>query len=291
MGVFHSAAIRVAQRSHAPYHLEKAISSDEWARVVIKGADERSHQSRHLLVLGGTLIGFSSQDEEALSPSLTGSLQKAFATATNMALERPSAVPLSDLCVALALNHAFLHLPERDRAILNYDRLLPLLMHTMLHSSDGLKTGCFLRGIDSEVHQVSARQFNWSSSSPTFHNIKAISSGPLVTSLGPLSRLIAHTIEHVRDTTLVAALVDDLAAFSTTLLAQWRRNKLSEVDQSEETEYLHEEARQRTIPVLWKLLRSTLFAVVIILRSAIGRVLGDGILASKTCQSSSPPQT
>jgi hypothetical protein len=74
--------------------------------------------------------------------------------------------------------------------------------------------------------------------------------------------------------------MDDLELFARTLHLQWRQNKLSEIDSSEEKLFLDQVTLERTTPELWKLLRSTIFAVVIVLRSVIGRMLGDGSLAN-----------
>lgn len=98
--------------------------------------------------------------------------------------------------------------------------------------------------------------------------------------MGPLSRLIAHSAESARTPWKIQNLTDDLTSFSRSLLTQWRQNKLSEIDASEELVFLDEEAREQTLPTLWKLLRSALFAVTIVLRGVLGRLLGDGVLAA-----------
>lgn len=91
---------------------------------------------------------------------------------------------------------------------------------------------------------------------------------------------MGYSVEQAKQSRLVAATIDDLEAFAKTLLVQWRQNKLSEIDRSEENIFMDRETLEETVPQLWKLLRSTMFAVVIILRSAIGRMLGDGTLAN-----------
>jgi len=67
------------------------------------------------------------------------------------------------------------------------------------------------------------------------------------------------------------------------VLTQWRQNKLSEIDVSEEAEYLASEATEGTLPQLWKLLKSALFGTVIVLRAVVGRILNDPVLAADTC--------
>jgi hypothetical protein len=98
--------------------------------------------------------------------------------------------------------------------------------------------------------------------------------------MGPLSRLMAHSVENVRDPWLIQTMVDDLASFARALTTQWRQNKLSEIDASEETVYLDDEALRSTLPVLWKLLKAALFATTIVLRGVLGRILSDVILAA-----------
>src|ERR1700761_671006 len=108
----------------------------------------------------------------------------------------------------------------------------------------------------------------------------ALLNRPLVTSLGPLSRLISHTVENVKNPGLVQTMVTDLTGFCKALIAQWRQNRLSSVDLQEEASALAEETQRVTAPQLWKLLRSCLFSLTIVFRGAVGRLLGDRILAS-----------
>lgn len=103
---------------------------------------------------------------------------------------------------------------------------------------------------------------------------------PLVSSMGPLSRLIAHAVENIRDPWLIQTMMDDLASFARALTTQWRQIKFSEIDPAEESTYLQEEALHKTLPLLWRLLKSALFATTIILRGVFNRTLRDGALAA-----------
>ena len=114
----------------------------------------------------------------------------------------------------------------------------------------------------------------------SFQHVSDMSSRPLVSAMGPLSRLIAHAAENVKDPWLIQTMIDDLEAFAKTLAAQWRHNKISEVDASEESIFFEEIALTKTIPLLWRMLRSALFATAIVLRGVMGRVLNDGRLAA-----------
>lgn len=291
MSIFHSAAIRCYERDHADRvnegaptavrpHVETHLPLNEWIIAVVKGADEHSLRSHHLLVLGGLMIGLSTKDEEFISSHLGMTLQTAFVNATNLALlNTPASDRSTQATIALALNHAFIHLSDMERSKIDYDRLLPGLMNSTFHSQDGLRSGYFLGAADAELHQVSSDQFNWPATAGSYRQIETILQSPLVSSLGPLSRLIAHTIENVQGSWLVLSAVEDLADFCRTINIQWRQNKLSEIDTSEEAIFLHDEARKTTVPTLWRLLRASLFAIVIILRSAVGRVVGDPSLA------------
>lgn len=258
---------------------EPHIPVAEWVHAVISGLDERSPRHRHLLVLCGLLVGFGSKESDILPSSLWRTIQSAFVKAANLALTDQGNGEAADLDIVLAMNHSFPHLSEFERGTLNYDAVLPMVMHAVLHSNEGLKSGLFLNAVDGDVVQVSSKQFGWSASSPSFYQIQKMSGSPLLSSLGPLSRLAAHTVEQVKDSWFVSSLVDDLAEFARSMHEQWRRNKLSEVDVAEEMAFLNEEARTRTLSVLWKMMRSVLFSVVIILRSAVGRVLADRTLA------------
>ncbi|KAJ8608829.1 hypothetical protein MRB53_039415 [Persea americana] len=104
-------------------------------------------------------------------------------------------------------------------------------------------------------------------------------SKPLIATMGPLSRLIAHCIENVSDVWLVQSLVDDLKAFSHALAMKWRDTLLSSLDRVGESRRIDDESMAKTIPQLWKLLRSVLFASTILLRAVLGRVLNDSRLA------------
>lgn len=292
MSLFHSAAIKchereVADRHDHPLplaarpHLESHLPLDQWITAVIKGADEHSSPANHALTIGGLMVGLASRHHDFMTTNLGLILRTAFVKAVNLALLETQ--PEDDLAhgsVVLPLNHAFTHLSDLDRAALDYDRLLPVLMSTTLHSSNGLRSAYFLGAADAELQQVSSQQFNWPSDSPSYQQVDSILKSPLISSLGPLSRLIAHTIDHVQDTWLVLSAVEDIADFSKRLGIQWRQNKLSEIDASEEAIFLYEEARTTTLPTLWRLLRSILFAIVIMLRSAVARVVGDVSLAA-----------
>jgi len=102
---------------------------------------------------------------------------------------------------------------------------------------------------------------------------------PLVSSMGPLSRLIAHSVENVKNPWIIQTMMDDLASFSRALTTQWRQIKFSDIEPAEEAAHLEEEALHRSTPQLWNLLKAALFATTIILRGVFTRTLGDRALA------------
>ena len=292
LSVFHSAAQALIRHERAlqdksadedftQVQLERTLPRDDWIKAVINGADDHSQRWRHLLILGGLLLGFGPVEDENLSRSMRSTLESALVTAVNLSLDETAGEDdLGHHCITLVLNHCFPSLADHERAQLNYDALLPVLVRNTLYSSEGLMSAYFLGAVDLDVKPMSKGQFHWPERSASSQQIQSLLSSPLLSSLGPLSRLIGHSVDNVVDPWLVSAAVEDLETFAKTLHLQWRQNKLSEIDASEENLYLDAETLGATTPQLWKLLRSTLFAVVIILRSAVGRVLGDATLAN-----------
>ncbi|KAK3711245.1 hypothetical protein LTR37_009839 [Vermiconidia calcicola] len=292
LSVFHSAAQALIRHEQAieeksadadfvQLQLERTLPKNDWVKAIISGADEHSPRWRHLLVLGGLLLGFGPPEKEGLSRSMRSTLETALVTAANLALaELVGEDDLGSHSITLVLNHCFPSLADHERAQLDFDILLPVLMRSVFHSTEGLRSAYFLGAIDFDVHANSRNQLQWPERSPSFQEVSTMLASPLLSSLGPLARLIGHSIEHVQQWWLVLAAIEDLEAFTKTLHVQWRQNKLAENDASEESTYLDKVTIEKTTPQLWKLLRSTLFAAVIILRSAIGRMLGDGALAN-----------
>jgi hypothetical protein len=178
------------------------------------------------------------------------------------------------------LNHTMGSLSEFHRAQLKYDLFLPLAVDATFFSREGLEHGYWLGMIDKDVRQTIGQKFTWSQKSQSFVKVKDMKSKVLLFSLGSLARLIAHAIEFTIDSSLVLGAMERLTEFSRNLLLSWRQNKLSEIDPAEENQYLDAEALQATRTALWPLLRDVMFALVIIERAALGKVLVDPALAS-----------
>ena len=228
-------------------------------------------------------MALGKEQEHDAPMHLRAKLESALITATNLALcETDPRDHIRQNCIVFVLNYTFEVLADHQRAQLEYDLLLPILVDAAFLSPEGLEHGYWLGLVDSDVVQSSSKHFRWSSKSKTFAFVKQVQSRPMVSSLGPMARLIAHSIEFVQDPALISATVDRLSDFARTLAISWRQNKLSEIDVLEETERLDAETFKTTLPVLWQILRMSLFATIIVLRAALGRVLGDASLSANT---------
>jgi hypothetical protein len=288
MSVFHSATITILNRDETalsrPQYpggpIPPKITLESWIKAVVQGADERSLRWKHLLVIGGLLIGLENKHED-FARKQQDVLRPALVQATNLALaDLEESDGLGCYTITLVLNHTFPLLADQDRALLDYGRLLPVLTKSAFFSPEGFQSAYFLSIIDLDVVEVEGKKLNWPSHTASFHQLEQLTSRPLMASMGPLSRLIAHAIESTPNTLTIQKLTDDLTSFTRSLLTQWRQNKLSRVDVPEEGQYLEQEALERTVPTLWKVLRSALFATTIVLRGVLGRLLADGMLAA-----------
>ena len=280
--LFYTAATQLAEHDPKPVpgDVRSNLSQAAWIKAVIQGANEKSPRWRHLLLIGGLLLGSTSQGQR-LPSDLRTKLEQALVTASNLALDQGDDHDAnSQFCIAFVLNHTFPSISDFHRSQLRYDLLLPVLIEGTYFSREGLEHGYWLGMIDVDVRPTDDRKFSWSSRSTSFAKVQDINSRALVGSLGPLARLTAHTIEHVQDSMLVLAAVDRIAEFSRNLALSWRQNKLSEIAKSEEGDYLDPETLTRTHHLLFQLLRNTFFAMIITLRAALGRLLCDNVLAA-----------
>ncbi|KAK3380202.1 hypothetical protein B0T24DRAFT_186211 [Lasiosphaeria ovina] len=250
------------------------MRSDAWAATVVKGADDLSNRWQHLLVLAGLLMGFEGGDRRSLSRSMRNKLEQAVVMATNLALQARDPEPRAPAGpLLLALNFAFPLLSESHRRALDCDALVPAATQAML-AADGLQDALFLGAIDLDVRQT-GQQFVWSTTSPSFLLLRQLEQKPLVSGLGPLSKLLAYAIEHARDSEVVLRAQNDLMLFTEKLHQQWQTNKLSEIEPSEEAVFLTTETMRSTWPALWQLLKKIMYGVVAVLHAAVARSLLD----------------
>ncbi|KAM7202319.1 putative PEX8 peroxisomal biogenesis factor 8 [Naviculisporaceae sp. PSN 640] len=257
------------------------LSSNAWAAAVIKGADDQSSRWQHVLVLCGVLMGFENGGRRSLSRGMRNTLEQAVVIATNLAL-RPKGPepPAPPGPVVLALNYAFPMLSESSRNSLDADALVPAATQAML-GADGLQDGLFLGAIDLDVRQA-GQKFDWPETSPSFLHVRQLEQKPLVSGLGPLSRLLTHAIQTARDSQVVIQAQEDLLTFTEKLLHQWQSNKLSELEISEEGLFLTDETLRSTWPSLWQFLKRIMYGVVAVLQSIVARSLLDPRLRNDT---------
>ena len=245
-------------------------------RAVVKGADERSEQWKHILVLGGLLTGFEAYERRGLSEKLRKDLERAVVTAANQALNDDKVDDdLATNTTCLVLGHCFDLLGDFEKDKIDIEKLLSPLIKMIYFSREGLQWGYFLGTMDADVVQEDNEKFNWSGKSSTFYQVRWMATGPTMSTLGALSRIAAFCVDRARDTSLLFTVVETVAAFSRSICVQWRQNKLSELDATEEDTFLAEEAIKTTLPLLWQVLKSTMFSVTIIQSALLSRVLGD----------------
>jgi len=282
LSVFHSASVHLERRKREEQDRGLLGQADglavkEWATAIAKGADERSPTWRHLLVLGGLLIGLEGRGQSALPTGLRRALERAVVTAANAALEgaQNAPEPIIQGTVCLVMGHVLDVLHDHERKKIRHDLLLPVLMRQIFCSDDGLQSGYFLGMIDRDIQQMAPAKFSWSPQSASFSHLQRMAKGPLTSALGSLARLAGVCIETVADVGHLVDVSQLLMDFTRSLNVQWQQNKLSELDKSEETEFLDEETLRSSLPLLWQTLRVTMFAIVAIERCLFGRLLGD----------------
>ncbi len=143
---------------------------DEWVRAVVAGADDRSQRWKHLIVLGGLLIGIGSLEEQGMELYWASAMRKrvesALVRAVNLALievrERSEADGLGGQTIALVLNHAFGCIGDVERTQMDYDMLLPVLIGTAYFSNEGFQSAYFLGGLDLDVRVSQRGKLDWS---------------------------------------------------------------------------------------------------------------------------------
>jgi hypothetical protein len=282
LGVFNSASMHTLRDEHnvSPSGIRpgrEGLPKEDWVKAVVKGADEKSPRWKHLLVLGGILSGFEGNDRLGLSPNLRRMLESAVVKATNLALteEQPlGGTAINSVCLVLA--YCMDILSPFEKQLLDHGQLLQALIEAMFFSSDCLHSGYFMSPIDMDIVQAERNTFSWSPKSQSYRNTLLLATSPLFGTLGSLSRLAAMCVEQIANAQVILKTVDQLRSFTMSLEVQWRNNKLSEIDISEEREVLTAETYNQTLPLLWQTLKSTLFAIVTMQRSLLGHLLADG---------------
>ena len=267
--------------AHGGIFAYNTLPISQWIEAIKQGTDEHTPQWKHILILAGLLRGLKQQDSHTWQ-SQCNKLSFQMVTAINAFLHNPSIHDdLATQSITVVLSSVFSLFDQYVRAKIDYDRLLPLLCHETLFGKNGLHAGYFLSRIDNDVVQAADKLFRWPSTSASFIHFRAMSASPVLSHLGPLSSLIAYSAANVGDIGLVRDLMSDLLRFSRSANLQWRHNKLSEIDAREDVSFLTEDSLQQTLPLLWQVLRTSSFAVIVILRSAMDRALLDTQVSSE----------
>ena len=279
--VFSTACLRVEklkkeQSLRGQSQSYKQTSANDWVVAVIKGADERTPRWRHLCALGGLLIGLKSPDGPSVSLSCSVTVEEAIIKAVNASLH-DSGIEHVEVNNTLACVLGNVHdlLDQHQKRLFDFGRLLPRLINAIYVSKDCLHSGFFLSTIDADVIQHGASKFGWPLHSPSFFQLQQLSTGPLFSVLGSLSRFVAFAVEEAYPSDCLAKTTTDLAGFTRCLCVQWRQNKLSEIDSAEESTYLAQETVRESLPLLWRVLRSSMFSAIVILKSLLGRTVTD----------------
>ena len=182
LSVFHSAVTTLVNH-HNDVRYSKAaelqpgqvpigggLPLDDWIRALVAGADDRSQRWKHLVVLGGLLIGISSLEEQGMdlywASAMRRRVEAALVRATNLALvevrERSETDALGGQTITLVLNHAFGSIADVERAQIDYDLLLPVLIGTAYYSNEGFQSAYFLGGLDLDLRVTSSGKLDWS---------------------------------------------------------------------------------------------------------------------------------
>ena len=251
----------------------EGMKREDWITAVVKGADNKSHRWKHMLVLGGLLTGFEGHKRHGLPSALRRTLETAMVKAANLALGETSPYEPSASSICTVLGQVFDLLRDSKKSQIHHHILLPLLIETVFFSKDGLHWGYFLGIMDMDVVQSTNNKFDWSSKSSTYIQIQKMASRPVIASLGALSRLAAFCLAKLQDVSMFLSTGEELLSFTRSLCVQWLRNKLSEADVTEESLHLSEDSLKTSLPLLWRVLKSALFSVVVLQSSIITRIM------------------
>ncbi|KAI1102955.1 peroxin 8 [Jackrogersella minutella] len=279
LSIYNTAAIHVRKNEIENANNPKGplvgsgVTSEDWARAVAKGADERSARWQHMLVLTGILMGMEGDNRRSLSRGLRSMLEQAVVTAANLALEDPRHTgPLGRDAVVLALTYAFPLLPESAKQLFNGNALLLAITEAML-GDEGFQHGEFVSSLIRDI--APGKLISLHANSPSVTRLQTLESRPLAQNMGPLSRLAPFAVQHATDPNVVLQVLDQLLEFTTGLLDKWTHCPLSAIDQSVENAALTLEMLQGPYPMLFQLFKKIMYTVVATLQPIVGRTLLD----------------
>ncbi|KAL8674425.1 MAG: hypothetical protein Q9168_001158 [Polycauliona sp. 1 TL-2023] len=276
---------RLQDSSRTPTSLEypRSLALEEWIAAVLSGTDRASPRPRNVLVLSGLLQGL----QGSRCSSLSAKLQYDLVASVNLSLRNGSSrSTITDRALVIAVGQVFDLLGLSARHTLDHDLLLPALTEAVFFSESGFHHGYFLGTIDADVAETSGKKFDWPAKSHSYLHLQSIASGPLIADLGLLSRLGAFSVEQATNPRTLSRLLQDLFELARSLCVQWRQNKFSEVDASEESQFLSDHTIKKTLPLLRRVLRSGMFSMIIILTAYTGRLLNDNLIPEELVPSS-----
>lgn len=279
-GIYSTAASRVRDNynedaKHKGLKQEGGLRCDEWARAVVKGADDGSRPWQHLLVLAGVLVGMEGDGRQSLSRGLRSALEHAIVTATNLALHHTAQDGLyASASLVAALNFAFPLLSNLDRSQINCSALLPITVWA-LTGEPGFCDGHFLKAIGNDTTETVEHCLSLPANSPSYRMLQELETQPLMANIGPLSKLAGFAVQHANDSTAVLQAQDALLVFTGKVFNAWQRVALSAVDPDLEGQRMVPETLQTTWPLLWQVLRKLMFGSVAVLQAIVSRSLLD----------------
>ena len=183
---------------------------------------------------------------------------------------------------------------------------MPLLIGTIYFSEEGFHSGYFLGAIDLDVKPVSpsSHLYAWPVSIPpspfqpflgarsdkseqatssSFQSMTRLTNSPVHTSLGPLSRLISHTLLDTKPPDLILTALSDIHSFTRTLATQYRATKLSTISTTPAPNSPHFDATTTANTLLHlhkSLFTPVLFSTSLLLHSIHSRLLVSNNLSS-----------
>ena len=285
ISIYNTAAARIrvnhldGSKRKAPRQGGSGLNPDQWTRAVISGADDHSRRWKHLLVLTGVLMGMQEADgPAALSRSLRGKLQQAAVTAANLALDGwEQDGPLAAVSIVVSLNYVFPLLSEDHQLQINCNAFLPLVIDAFTEQ-DGFGDGQFVNAISRDISRNPGGKLLWYTRSPSFNLLRQLDTSPVLSNVGPLSKLAAFAVTHATDGSLVLQAQDRLLLFTRMVLQAWQQCSFSSIDPAYDNQQLDTETLQTTWPVLWQLFRKLMFGTVVILQAIVARGLLDPLM-------------
>ena len=246
------------------------LSQENWVKAVTKGVSGHSAKWKHLLVLCGLLLGFKKDVGDRKLPASARTIEMTLVHVVNIILsDKEEQNWWSTHVIPLIIGSVFSILSKEAKIELHHEMLIPLIIRSTFFSDAALNHGYFLSAIDLDVVQDEGNKFHWRLDSLTYGQVRYLSTSPLVGLLGALSHVVAYSVTTIDVPDLLDTVTLDLLTFCKSLDIQWRQNKLSEIDAREEDQFLVQETRSSTLPILWHLLQSVGFAVVVTLRSLV----------------------